>query len=209
MPPFGAEPAEKSTSSHDRFLHQRVRDPKRGTTPSKSTVFGPEPCESGRKVTNKNRCDVVKASALPFQDEGEESLGTTLKSKRPRVERVTAAPFQCEPEESQPSSSCIEMSSSDGDEADHYKPADTVFALGWMSTQRFTEGSFWKENSDEKKPAAKRAYDNSRRAAGAAYTRQSTQGAFKNNGTDPERLQTLFRSSSCHCSCVSIYYILS
>lgn len=186
MPPFEAEPAERPRKPAP-VLKQCLQDPVH-SKPLGSQLFGDEPAESSRSSKR-----IPKRSFAPFQDEGEETERSkkSCSSNRSKASTRTHVPFQ--PEESE------DDSSSDDSGNDYFQPKQTVFALGWHSAQKFVAGSFWKENLDEKKPdeAPKRAYDNSKRKASAAYARQGTGGLFKANGVDPQRLQKLFGSPSC------------
>ncbi len=187
MPPFDTEPAEPRRSQGRSFLKQHLRDPP-PCDYDVSRVFGAEPAESVRRVKPKVK---PKQQTLPFQDEGDEpqSSGGRRQLKSSRI-----SPFQDEPGENSESSS-----TSFGDEGQAQQCIQTPFALGWESAQRFTSGSFWKENMDEKTTKPKRRYDNSTRAAAAAYARKGKEGMFSENGMNPERLQKLFSATSCQC----------
>lgn len=189
MPPFDSEPAERKQQAI-RFLKQHVRDPP-SSRPTLG-VFGAEKPEGGNK---KRQVQPKKKLNKPFQDEVGESESVPPKRSKPSKPEV--APFQDEDAEDLGSNS----SPSSGEEVAQ-QAGNSVFGLGWQSVQKFQQGSFWKENMNEnqEKPKPKRTYDNSNRAATAAYARRDKQGVFKSNGVDPARVQKLFDSPSCHCN---------
>lgn len=190
MPPFGTEPAEPRQSQGRSFFKQHLRDPP-PCDYDVSRVFGAEPAESVRRVKPKLKPKPKSEKSVPFQDEGDEPQ---CSGAHQRLKSSSISPFQEEPGENSESSS-----DSFEDEGQPRRVIDTPFALGWESAQRFTSGSFWKENMDEKAPKPKRRYDNSTRAASAAYARKGKEGTFSENGINPQRLQDLFSATSCQC----------
>ena len=195
MPPFGKEPAEVG-SKRTPFLKQHLHTPApKSRLPA--AAFQPEPAEEevcstpGRRPSNP----LSSSSFNPFGAEPEEGH-----RKRPRPV-ATSTPFGAEADEGDGDS---DLSS----EFNEPPEPETVFAMGWQGLQRFVAGSFWKQHSNEgedlKKP--KRAYDNARRQADAAYKRKSTAGFFKNNGVDPERLQKLFNAPMCGCALFCFFH---
>ena len=197
MPPFAPEPAEQRRRAVV-FLEQCLQDPT-VSTPSTPRLFGAESAERGGKRPNR-QLNPSKNSHLkrqpapgPFQEEGEEQQGVPKRVKTPATSLV---PFQSEAAEDD---FVCETDSSDSNCGDQ-RPKDTVFALGWQSAQQFTASGFWKENADEVTERPKRAYDNTRRKAAAAYSRQGKEGFYKANGIDQNRLEKLFESPSCSCA---------
>lgn len=185
MPPFEKEPAERSHKSIP-FLKQCLRDPtpSSGSSGSVSKPFG---SESAEPTTGDKRTS-VKRVLIPFQSEGEEG------NHKPVGRSKKAKPFEHELDEGEDL-----ISSSSGCDDDYKPKQNTVFASGWQAADRLQSATFWKDNSDEVKPITKRAYDNSKRKETAVYARKDTEGAFKLNGLDPNRLRDLFASPSCKC----------
>ena len=152
MPPFEAEPAERSHNSIP-FLKQCVHDPYPGSGSGGSPPkpFGTESAEPTTGVNPKRTS--VKRVVRPFQAETEEG------DHKPVGPQKKAKPFKDELGEGDELSS----GSSSGCEDDYKPKNDTVFALGWQAADRLQAATFWKENSDEAKSVPRRAYDNSKR----------------------------------------------
>ena len=185
MPPFENEPAERSHKSIP-FLKQCLRDPTPSSASSGPKPFGAESAES--TTGDKQKRTSVKRVLIPFQSETEEG------DHKPVGPSKKAKPFEDEFDEGDDL-----ISSSSGCDDDYKPKQNTVFALGWQAADRLQSATFWKENSDEVKTVPKRAYDNSKRKETAVYARKDTEGAFKLNGVDPNRLRDLFASPSCKC----------
>lgn len=192
MPPFGKEPAEQG-SKPKRFLDQRLHDPSaKRRAPHK--IFGHEPAESevgagSQSVRTWSGGSASSSSQsqkrqFPFQDESEEPDSGT-----------TPLPFQDEGEETFGGG---RGSSSDEEQFD--RKGTSIFAMGWEAMQKFVAGHFWKEKGAEHNPEQKpkRAYDNSKRSAEAAYKKKG--GVYKANGIDPNRLAKLFNTTACQCA---------
>ena len=194
MPPFGKELAEVG-SKRAPFLKQSLHTPvPKSRLPA--AAFQPEPAEeevcsplTARRPSNPSS----SSSFNPFGAEPEEG-----QRKRSRPVAPSTTPFGAEADEGDSDSSS---------DFDAKPQPETVFAMGWQGLQRFVAGSVWKEHSNEgelvKKP--KRAYDNTRRQADAAYKRKDTCGFFKNNGVDPHRLQKLFNAPTCGCALLRFF----
>ena len=187
MPPFEAEPAERRHNSIP-FLKQCLNDPtpSSGSGGSLSKPFGAELAEPA--TGDKPKRASVKRVLIPFQSEREEG------DHKPVGPSKKAKPFEDEHDEGDEL-----VSSSSGCEDDYKPKSNTAFALGWQAADRLQAATFWTQNSDEVKTGPKRIYDNSKRKETAVYARNETQGAFKQNGLDPNRLRDLFASPSCKC----------
>lgn len=212
MPPFGDEPAEP-TPKPLSFLTLRNASAKR--RPVQNRAFGAEPAEASDAGGLGGQQQYRPGAALPksrpkrpFEDEGDEGVSTSAKPGKEVKHQCTPVPFCDEGDES-------DLGGDDGfqssDDEDNFVPQqNTVFSFGWASVSTLKKASFWKEQIDDenaKKP--KRVYDNSKRAAEAAYTRKKTAGVYKRNGLDPARLQKLFAATRCGCARVGIQYVFS
>lgn len=197
MPPFGNESGEK-TSRPLGFLSFR-----NASTPKSATeIFGPERAEAEAKGRSVKR---------PFSDELDDGQSSEVKQETTSLKQTMVFGD----EESEDSDTCNtpfgkeygesgenddQCSTSSNDEND-FQPKESVFAFGWSSVVTFQKATFWKENmNDENAKPKRRAYDNSKRSAKAAYTREGSRGHFKKNGLSPERLQKLFQAHSCACA---------
>lgn len=220
MPPFGDEPGEK-TSRPLNFLSFRHAPPKRRPGPGAvSHVFGPESAEpevAGSVGSLKHQTGTSSRTKRPFDNEDDETGVHKQRSKvtggstlplsvfgdeasedecgAPIQKKGAANPFGEEGGETDDQSS-----PSSNDEKAFLVKQNTVFSFGWTSVSSFKKATFWREKmDDEKAKKPKRQYDNRKRSATAVYARTKSQGVFKRNGTDPERLRKLFDAPFCSC----------
>ena len=205
MPPFGHEPAEKTSSSKTIPFLRLGGGNKPGRAPQ-SKAFGAEGCEpdtlSAVQKPFKRRIAASGSTQRSFAEEPEEGLP----SKRARTSRP--APFSEEAEELTPGEHAFNEVDSEDEGLQHDSEfgggSESVFALGWHAMSGFQRASFWKDKSRDKGAVqSKRAYDNTRRAAEASYSRKASAGVFQRSGLDPERLASLFQRESCHCALFS------
>ena len=214
MPPFGdeiEEPLKKPLPFWSLSHAQSARPSK----PKPVKAFGAEPDEpvscpvpavESRRGSGQRGCMPSSASTV-FGSEPEESVG----HRAPKVRRKDSAKsiFGEEQEEDDSSSRGVGFPfaprESDSDEqlSDHdFLPkSQSVFSLGWHCVTNFKYATFWKDNIDDpkSKPTA-RKYDNTKRSSKAAYHRKNNGGSQKKNGTDPARLETLFKANTCQCA---------
>lgn len=207
MPPFGDEPSEP-TPKPLSFLSLRHASSKR--RPVQNRVFGAEPAEACDADVLGTRAATVGKSRpqRPFQDEDDEGSSTAKPIKDVKHE-LTPGPFGDEGDEDEGNESEDDASQSSDD--NRFIPQqNTVFSFGWASVSTLQKATFWKENLDDANAKRqKRVYDNTKRAAEAAYTRRKTKGVYKRNGLDPARLQKLFATARCQCACVGIQFLFS
>ena len=192
MPPFDSEPPENEVKTSLPFL--KLGRPK--AAPREAfKAFGCEPAEIVKAPPSKlQKVDPVTERSVgfgaPFGEEPDEDVQPwkSLKVK------PSGSAFQDEPAED----SGQDSNSTSGDEVFVPKQTEAVFACGWQAIAAFQGASFWKTHQDDPKAAKqKRSYDNSKRSSAAAG---KTEGkVFEKNGTDPERLSSLFAAPTCHC----------
>lgn len=223
MLPFGDEPEETNLQKPLSFLSFGSADRNQKRKPPRSSIFGNEPAEQEPQAVKSRSTEKRVVPKRPFEDEVDE-IDDPPPSKAARGKRAhmvsafgdegsedefehnprpktAVKPFQDE--------GCETDGSSSATEGGFVVKQPSVFSFGWSSVSTFQKATFWRENMDDPKASKqKRAYDNTKRSAGATYSRQASKGAYKRNGLDPARLQKLFDSSKCLCVFVWIRWKL-
>ena len=214
MPPFGEE-IEEPLKKPLNFLSLRHAQKAQPSRPKPVKVFGAEPDETvscpvpaaGSGRGKGHRGSAPSLASTVFGLEPEESLD----HRAPKVRRKDPAKSVFgEEHEEVDSSSCgagfpYAPPESDSDEnlSDHdFLPKlQSVFSLGWHCVTNFKYATFWKDNIDDPKgKRTVRKYDNTKRSAKAAYDRKNNTGVQRKNGTDPARLEALFKANQCQCA---------
>ena len=124
---------------------------------------------------------------LPFQDEPEE-----LPSKSKTTSKPSSSTTLFGPE-------CEESETSESEDYGCQTKTAGMFTLGW---EKFFEGSKARFNGKVSKVSKsiqkKRPYDNTQRAARAAYQRKGN--IYKENGKNPQRISTVLATDECLCA---------
>lgn len=214
MPPFGDEPDEEQGDKPLNFLSFRhAAKPTANLRPR--SIFGAEPAESQPDplIAQTSSAKFKSVPKRPFQDETVEDAPTKV-SRGNRLglfgdegeegesgcQPATSQLFGAEGSEDDRAPSSGQGSSGEEPEDGFTVKQESVFAFGWNSVSTFKKSTFWRENMDDlKAKPKKRAYDNSKRSASAAYLREKSKGVFKRNGLDPARLSKLFDAKACLC----------
>lgn len=210
MPPFGDEPREKVPKPL-AFLNLSHASAKSGTQRGRPrSVFGAEPAEAVDETDCVGRREVARpptkpASKRPFQDEGCEDGDCQGRRKLTFPKSSTSHPTLFGDEGSEDDAASDGDSSSNSGAEGFAAQQNTVFTFGWSSVSTFQKATTWREQIDDPKASReKRAYDNSKRAQEASYSKQESTGFYKRNGLDPARLQKLFAATTCSCAFVGI-----
>lgn len=206
MPPFGKESSERRASKPLPFLsfsHAPGASEKARRKPAKA--FGAERAEAVRDSqqnpavssteTKSREQKQTRVSRLPFQDEeDEEECHQVQKRQKSTSSKSKPTPFGDEGEEDENDSEAYDVDSES-------MQSSSVFSLGWQTMMNLKQSTFWKENQDDRTDAKqKRTYDNTKRREAAVYMKKDRAGQYRKSGSDPGRLDVLFKQTSCSCA---------
>lgn len=143
-----------------------------------------------------------KMTTVPFGSERAECCIASLSTVR-TARRKCLGPFAQEAEEMlQPmpaDSSSSETSESEGDGLGLPPKMPHVRSLGWEILHGARAAGSMAQAVTKLPARAKRAYNNSRRAAQAATRLRPVRKSFVQNGKDPARIKALLKRTCCEC----------